>query len=104
VTRLPNSPVLESEGEGLRLRMEAHYQPRPFPASLLASFFRVGFGRRVPGILKAIKEAAEERHDDRSSRPAAAGDPPPEQHVQSPHRSEAQESVAPGSLPNAFSS
>jgi hypothetical protein len=56
--------VLESEGEGTRVRTEVHYQPRPFPASLLAPFFRFGFGRRVPGMLKAIKESAEGARDD----------------------------------------
>ena len=50
---------VSSEGDGTRLRMEVLYQPRAFPASLLALLFRFGFGRRLPGTLRAIKEVAE---------------------------------------------
>lgn len=55
--------VLEEEGDGTRLRMEVHYRPQPFPGSLLGPLFRLGFGRRLPGTLRAIKEAAEKRWD-----------------------------------------
>jgi hypothetical protein len=51
--------VLETEGNGTRLRMEVHYLPRAFPASLLALLFRFGFGRRLPATLRAIKEVGE---------------------------------------------
>jgi hypothetical protein len=51
--------VMETEGDGTRLRMEVHYLPRAFPGSLLAPFFRFSFGRRLPVTLKAIKEVAE---------------------------------------------
>jgi hypothetical protein len=54
---------MESEGSGTRLRLEAHYHPKPFPRSLAAPFFRRGFGRRLPGVLKAIKAAAESTAD-----------------------------------------
>lgn len=57
--------VVEPEGEGTRLRMEVHYQPRSFPRSLLAPLFRFGFRRRLPKVLRAIKEAAEARLDER---------------------------------------
>lgn len=51
--------VLEPEGSGTRLRVEAHYKPKPFPRSLAAPLFRFGFGRRLPGIVRAIKKSAE---------------------------------------------
>jgi hypothetical protein len=56
--------VLEEEGNGVRLGMEVHYQPKPFPRSLLAPLFRLGFGRRIPATLRAIREAAESRWDE----------------------------------------
>ena len=55
--------ILEEEGAGTRLRIEAHYQPKPFPRNLAAPLFRFGFGRRLPGVLQAIKGAAESQPD-----------------------------------------
>jgi hypothetical protein len=51
--------VMETEGDGTRLRMEFHYLPRAFPGSLLALLLRFSFGRRLPATLQAIKEVAE---------------------------------------------
>ena len=53
--------ILESEGQATRVRLEVHYKPRPFPRSLLAPVFRFGFGRRLPGVLRSVKEVAERR-------------------------------------------
>lgn len=51
--------IVEAEGAGARLTLEFHYQPKPFPKSLLAPLVRFRIKRVAPRILAAIKEAAE---------------------------------------------
>jgi hypothetical protein len=41
---------------GTRVRAEVHYQPKPFPKSILAFFFRLAFARRLPKTLAAMAE------------------------------------------------
>jgi hypothetical protein len=39
--------------------VEVHYRAKPFPRTVLAWLFRFRFGRLIPRIVVAIKEAAE---------------------------------------------
>jgi hypothetical protein len=65
---IPDNPLVDDfacyfivtpEGEASHLRVEVHYRAKPFPKVLLAWLFRLRFGRLIPGIIQAIKEAAE---------------------------------------------
>ena len=48
--------ILETEPGGTRVCAEVHYKPKPFPRSLLAALFRLGFSRQLPKTLEAIAE------------------------------------------------
>jgi hypothetical protein len=48
--------ILQEESGGTRVRAEVHYQPKPFPKSILAVFFRLAFARRLPKTLAAMAE------------------------------------------------
>ncbi len=51
--------ILEENAGGTRVNAQVHYQPKPFPKSILAALFRWKFARRLPKALEAIAEAGE---------------------------------------------
>jgi hypothetical protein len=48
--------ILEAVEGGTRVCAEVHYQPKPFPRSVLAPLFRLAFARQLPKALEALAE------------------------------------------------
>jgi len=48
--------ILEATAGGTRVCAEVHYQPKPFPKSLLAILFRLGFAKQLSKSLDSIAE------------------------------------------------
>ncbi len=59
LSELTSYTVLEAEGEGTRVRVEYHYQGKPFPGSLLVPLFRFGANRQLKQQLASMKDVAE---------------------------------------------
>lgn len=57
--------VVDPEGDGSRVRFEAHYRPRAFPLSVLAPLVRLQLRRVIPQVMEALKQAAETESGER---------------------------------------